>query len=160
MTGDLVAFLHDQYADEERIAQAAKGERIEAVVSQAGFVHLTRWSPDRVLAEIAAKRAVLSWHKPTGSNDPEMCGMCPHGRVIHPNDGPCIDSRCNCQWFDDDRELAYPTAARLCAFCGPGDTWEARDPEDFPHALWPCSHIRLLAQPYADHEQFREEWKT
>ena len=24
---------------------------------------------------------------------------------------------------------------------------------------WPCSTVRLLALPYADHEQFKEEWR-
>ena len=32
-----------------------------------------------------------------------------------------------------------------------GDGWGAED--------WPCSTLRALALPYADHEAFREEWR-
>lgn len=50
-------------------------------------------------------------------------------------------------------ELHAPmgTARVVCAVC-----WNARF---VGHEDWPCPTLLALAQPYADHPDFREEWR-
>lgn len=91
MTDDLIAFLRAQLDDDERVALAvqpdmpapweAYGSELDAgVVAEDGGIirdgdggmrhataeHIARWDPDRVLAEVEAKRRVLNmwteWH--------------------------------------------------------------------------------------------------
>ena len=85
MLADLVAWLREQIDEDERVAQDARGhvwrydpERSTALVVDAGSgqaiayrprsgdapsagdgIHIARWDPARVLAEVAAKRAIL-----------------------------------------------------------------------------------------------------
>lgn len=55
--------------------------------------------------------------------------------------------------------LTYPEAAKFCAYCGPGDTWQAQqEPDHFPDALWPCLHVRLLAVIDSNHPDYNEAW--
>lgn len=68
----------------------------------------------RVLAEVAAARAILALHDPPGSTT---------------------------------------KARRWCAGCLKPD-----DPDLF--ADMPCQHVRLLAQPYANHPDWRDEWRV
>jgi hypothetical protein len=42
-----------------------------------------------------------------------------------------------------------------CRVCASGDRWEGYFRHD-----WPCDTIRILAAVYADHDQFREEWRV
>lgn len=132
MTDDLVAFLRDRLAEDERLALAVEdavgsyrrgGEYPDG--SGTAFAdafpsypwghdfegHELRFMagpghPSRVLAEVAARRAIV-----------QHCGS----TLRHAGDPPGID------------------------------------PEDTPAVE---QVLRLLAQPYADHPQFREEWKT
>lgn len=183
MSADLVAFLRARLDDDERIAAAVdstpwrQGDagspewdhhlvyvdqdvRVLHDLTEEEAAHVARHDPARVLAEVAAKRVILGWHSPTGSRDPETCELCGHGRAIHPDGEACVDSTCSCQGYLDD-ELMYPESAAFCGFCGPGDSWEARqEAEHYPHALWPCLHARLLAQPYAGHSDFDPAWAT
>ena len=39
-----------------------------------------------------------------------------------------------------------------CETCGSGE------PHEYP-TKWPCSTLKLLALPYADHPDYRDEWK-
>lgn len=47
------------------------------------------------------------------------------------------------------------TAGRVCTRCSD----YAEPGEVFREVPGPCATVRLLALPYADHDDFREEWK-
>jgi uncharacterized protein DUF6221 len=51
----------------------------------------------------------------------------------------------------------YTEAAKFCSFCGPGDSWEAREHPDW-FDEWPCHHMRLIAAIWSDHPDYRPEW--
>lgn len=91
MTADLIAFLRACLDDDERVARKCapgpwqlQGEPRETYVfSPAGpavatgwardLEHIVRWDPARVLAEVAAKRAVLdAWQRQIDDDDPEV----------------------------------------------------------------------------------------
>lgn len=82
--------------------------------------HIARWSPDRVLAEVEAKR----W---------EM--------IRHLRTPPINES-----------------GLRYCRVCLGSDTCDGY-PDEWVQQFWPCKTLRLLALPYADHPDYREEWK-
>lgn len=84
----------------------------DSVTEKAGL-HIARWDPARVLAEVEAKRRIVEWHRPTSA---------PPGYL--PNCEGC--------WEDSGMDGA-PT--------------------------YPCRTLRFLALPYADHPDYREEWK-
>lgn len=71
--------------------------------------HASRHDPGRVLAECAAKRAIVALHS---SEDGVRYGYCE-------------------QCWDGNTPLPYP-----------------------------CLTLRILALPYAEHEQFQEEWNV
>jgi hypothetical protein len=123
MSADLITFLRARLDEDEALALAASpgpwhpdAESYEVLAADDitvcdGFAlsgpqlratteHIARWDPARVLAEVAAKRAVV-----------------------------------------DGLAAADPHAGYITG------TFTAR------HALW------LLAQSYADHPDYREEWK-
>jgi len=82
---------------------------------EASAAHIARHNPARVLAEIAAKRAIIDAHPNVNDGD---CGTCVRAG-----------------W-------GYPTHG--------GSTIEH----------WPCPTLRLLAAPFADHEDFDPAWST
>ncbi|WP_181785090.1 DUF6221 family protein [Streptomyces phytophilus] len=45
----------------------------------------------------------------------------------------------------------YFATATVCRSCEPD--------HQFPELSWPCPTLRTLARPYADHPEFREEWR-
>ena len=53
------------------------------------------------------------------------------------------------QMLDEHHQASLPNGIDLdeCNTCG-----GANEP-------WPCPTLRLLARPYSDHPQFREEWR-
>lgn len=69
---DVIEFLRARLDEDEKIAQATDGdEEVEWFAEQAGDrhhnlpevgKHIGRWLPTRVLAEVAAKRAVITDH--------------------------------------------------------------------------------------------------
>lgn len=89
--------------------------------------HCANWSPLRVIAESAAKRAIVAehreWRGPKGYGDP---------------DGPMC-SVCVSMVMDEDAG---------------GNVF--RDTESEP---WPCPTLLALALPYADHPDYRSEWR-
>ncbi len=52
-----------------------------------------------------------------------------------------------------------PYVERTCTECGTGRQ-EPGDPADFWPTDWPCPTLRMLALPFADHPQFRAEWRV
>lgn len=70
------------------------------VVARADAVHIARWDPARVLAEVQAKRLILDVHEPTGSDlfadGIRWCATCPR------DDGwPCGTVRTLAQPYAD-----------------------------------------------------------
>jgi uncharacterized protein DUF6221 len=110
---DLLAWLRVQLDDDERIAKAAD----EAVTASGGSWdaptvpvwgpfgrHIARHRSARVLADVAAKRAILDWHARPDCN------------------------HCSTQRLIDDDALAYCTLVRLLAqpfadHSGYDETW-------------------------------------
>lgn len=78
-------------------------ERVVACTRAWRGVHIARYDPTRILAEVAAKRTLLLLHAPEPGQHPDFCGH-------------------------DKHEL-------------------------------PCPTLRLLALPYVDHPNYREEWQ-
>ena len=73
MTNDLIAFITARLDEDEAAAKAAQesapsdGELAQQAgpcVDEAGYVHIARHDPARVLREVAAKRARLDRHHP------------------------------------------------------------------------------------------------
>jgi hypothetical protein len=54
------------------------------------------------------------------------------------------------QW---DGPLIGRGQCRRCA------EWEEVDYDGPPHVDWPCTTLRLLALPHANHPDYRQEWK-
>lgn len=59
MTDDLVAFVKARLQEDEQLARAARGHEVEALASDEAHAHMTRWSTQRVLAEVQAKRHII-----------------------------------------------------------------------------------------------------
>jgi hypothetical protein len=82
--------------------------------------HIARHDPARVLAECAAKRAIVEEHQPV---DYTSMGM------------------------------ESPNACHICGIDAGMGEWEwLRD-------SWPCPTLRALAAVYADHADYRDEWR-
>lgn len=95
--------------------------------------HIARHDPARVLREVEAKRAILGRHQ--------------HHRFTEPLDA---NSK-----FEEDHRAAFDEPPRYvgCVAC----SYDYRYEEVYPS--WWCEHVRLLAAPYSDHPDYRqEEW--
>jgi hypothetical protein len=76
-------------------------------IEPADAEHIARWDPDRVLAEVEAKRELVEEHQPAAYGECRTC----------------------------------------------------REPGLDRNQAAPCLTLRLLALPYADHPDYREEWR-
>lgn len=56
---ELIAFVRQQVDEDERVASACPDKDWPQIGNGAGAVHITRWDPARVLAEVGAKRRIL-----------------------------------------------------------------------------------------------------
>jgi hypothetical protein len=154
---DLVAFVRVCLDEDERVARAAKpgpwshlspydeddgdGDAEGGVYDSHGNIfvypegsvtrfdarHIARHDPARVLAEVAAKRAILELHDGEHQCRELVTGVYPHD---------------------------WPSAA---PWGSAGEAWRHASSEHFEG---PCPTLRLLAQPYAGREGWREEWAT
>lgn len=163
MSGELVTWLRAQLDEDERVARTIKLE--PWVLSPATGTHggwlwvfgkrsadqiwggdqprvgqyIVQWHPERVLAEVAAKRALLELHAPTLENvewwhDQTGKGkalVCPSCHPAHPS-----------EWYPAFGEAGEP-------------------PEGFvpSYVLAPCPTLLSLLLPYADRPGYREEWR-
>ena len=99
--------------------------------------HIARHDPARVLAEVQAKRRIVELHKPTEE-------------IV--------------EWFD----APETGRAAVCPSCHPAEPtpWDPPvgagiRPAGFiaAYVLAPCPTLCLLALPYADHPDYRPEWR-
>jgi hypothetical protein len=81
---ELTEFITARLDEDEAAAQAARklapsdtelAQQAGPCVSDAGYVHIARHHPNRVLREVAAKRAILARHPPDGDRWPD-CATC------------------------------------------------------------------------------------
>lgn len=80
------------------------------------------------LAEVVVKRRILELHEPQ-----------PTGYV-------------------DGRYVHGETGQLQCAYCAEQCHSRSGLSCDMPDAPWPCATVRLLIQPYAGREGWRDEW--
>ncbi|HEY8664630.1 MAG TPA: DUF6221 family protein [Propionibacteriaceae bacterium] len=70
---DLAAWLLEQIAEDEAVARGVLTQRWDAISfhdeARDDVPHIVRWSPARVLAECAAKRALVELHSDGGQSD-------------------------------------------------------------------------------------------
>lgn len=160
VTEPLVAFLRARLDEDERVARAATGlawsvspadnrnERPFVSLAECGDdvadiwgdhpnaygEHIALWDPARVLAEVAAKRAILEDHRSVkftnaelGIHDADVCLVC-HAHMDYPDD------------FTDEQ----------------ADAWE------YPlvQRRWPCPTVRALLLPHHGHPEFHPAWST
>lgn len=161
MTTDLVKFLRERLADDERIANRTRqasqewrnfdmdGElRDSANAGTVAYIpdvndrtHIARHDPARVLAEVDAKRRMLAEHEPEWSM---------------------------VEWPDDQNGDGF---AFVCRSCGNRDLDGWRNwrplvgdagwfPEGVkpPYIVAPCTTLRLLALPYREHPDYQPDW--
>lgn len=152
MSADLIAFIEARLAEDEQIARAAPGPSWEGGDSYLGTderdllwgewsdgfmqndasVHAARHDPARVLREVEAKRRLLALHR--------------HVRYVNPLDAASK--------FEEDHRQAFdePPLYVGCVLCH----YDSRHEENYPS--WWCDHVQLLAAPYSDHPDYRQEW--
>lgn len=148
MTGDLVAFLRARLDEDARIAcwaEEGAGQSWEARFTDHLKEHMglaeTGCSPVFVdgfldVAFGAAEHAAR--HDPARTLAEveawqQLVKM--HGRAVLRDGG-------GAQHFD---------TTTVCRSCEPN--------HQFPKLSWPCPTLRVLALPYADHPDYREEWR-
>lgn len=85
---------------------------------------------DRVLREVEAKRRIIAMHHLAELECPQSEG----------DYRCCEEYTCQCQIDALDLQ----------------DAMDVRD----QHAEWPCQTVRALAAVYADHPEYREEWRA
>jgi hypothetical protein len=59
---ELIAWLRAALDEDERVARACPHKDWPQIGNGAGAVHIARWDPARVLAEVEAKRRILDIH--------------------------------------------------------------------------------------------------
>lgn len=136
MSDELVGWLRQQLDEDERVIAAM--EREEARVRTAPIFqgHPLGWlegvdifvSSKRWRAEVEAKRAILDLHAPQPTGYVD-------GKYVHGEAGQLQCGHC--------AEQCHSGSGLSC---------------DMPDAPWPCPTVRLIAQPYAGREGWREEW--
>jgi hypothetical protein len=144
--GDLVVWLLGCLAEDEQVALAAKGE---------GSGDWIQVDPEREPGLIEADGDPVVYHEgsPTEAEAAHIARHDParvlaeietKRRIIELHAiGPCADG---------------PKGVLVCGTCGPhGDSTAAWHGGDY--AWYPCDTIKTLALPYADHPDYREEWR-
>ncbi|MEV6079673.1 DUF6221 family protein [Streptomyces sp. NPDC052069] len=146
---DLVQFLRDRLAEDERIARAATPSPWEQTPEKVGCLasaeywevvdctgtpmarenaeHVARHDPARVLREVEAKRRRLTRHVP---------------------------ERRRLTLLDKDGG-ATSFGFYVCTSCTPNRTIEHGQEV----VEWPCLDVRDDALPYAGHPDYRDDWR-
>jgi hypothetical protein len=104
-------------------------------IARTGWDHLQRFSPARVLADCEAKRRIVAEHGWEYADPYESWK----------------DDGYRAKWGDDRDK-------RHCTRCG-GTQSHPNLGITAASVSWPCLTLRALAPPYADHPDYRQEWK-
>jgi hypothetical protein len=162
MTDDLVQFLRARLNEDAELAKSGETwsafdetqqgtrrvdvdhsiERVVACTRSWRGLHIALHDPARVLAEVEAKRQLLELHAPEWDtvewpHDQDGKG---HAQVCRSCGNRDIDSWVN--W----RPLV-------------GEAGALPEGVKPPYVVAPCPTLRLLALPYADHPDYRPEWR-
>lgn len=125
------------YDNSDQFADGVDGDNGEVIGSGDVAVpeaeHIARWDPARVLREVEKTRRILDLH--------------PHQRFTEPLSASSP--------FEEDRRPAFDEVPRYvgCKNCN----WDAAMEELRPG--WWCETVRLLASPYSDRPDYRDEWR-
>lgn len=141
---DLVAFLRDRLADDERLARAVPVGRGGSVggTSLEGTDHYGRWDPARVLAEVQAKRAILDAYPIQRSlRDLPWEVIDLMGRIIHSSDGTV-------EWAEEWRRRAEVQSA---------EEFLEQVRSQYGVDVTP-DVLKHLAAVYADHPEYDQRW--
>jgi hypothetical protein len=112
------------------VASEAEGIIIETHGFDTAASHAAHWEPVRVLAECEAKRRIVEFHSPSR----------------HPLN--LLADRRPDRYSQKREDLGL-----VCEECsGHDDPYIDQEP-------WPCRTLAALALPYADHSDYREEWR-
>jgi hypothetical protein len=144
MSDDLVAFLRARLDDDEQAARACASAPWEVEIPP--MVHVSvqarrdnKWKWGRLgyvaTVERDEDRAHIARHDPA--------------RVL-------ADVEAKRQIVEQHKpaKLSYlPSRERGCVTCSTAQTWDAQANEAN------CQTLRLLALPYADHPDYRDEWR-
>lgn len=130
--------------------------------------HIARWDPRRVLAECAAKRAIIEaqhWAPKSGPSDSEL-----HCRASHPSYEYATTEGPRKQWDDAD-EPPEGVGWERNTDIGYGQGWARLDytEESYWRRLRPeperkewkqhiPTSLRALATVYSDHCDYQQEW--
>lgn len=138
---DRMAVVADPESSAYHIAASLQGDEEET--AEARMVHIARHDPARVLAEVAAKRAILVLH-PISSR-PEEWGDVRH----HPD-----------QDWPHANYMGQLTGGMVysCGTCDAGVNFDADGP------LWraeeACETVRWMAAPYDQHPDYDPAWRV
>jgi len=159
VSADLVTWLREQIAEDQRAAEAAQrfhptpwrvDPEVETTMETGRWVadaadegvlvangdaparFFARWDPARVLTEVAAKRAILDDHRQVTFTDANL--------GIH-NADVCMVCHAHLDYPDHFTEEQ-------------GDAWE------YPlvQRAWPCPTVRALVAPFASRAGFDPSW--
>ena len=135
-----------------RIAEDEKGARAATTIGLHQVEHLGdgKWGREYVkpLAVELVRREV-AWWIPAGPSSPGNQGSDAAGTALFERFAPA-------------RVLAECEAKRrLVALHGPDQPYCSDNFSNADHAYFegPCENLRILALPYADHPEFRSEWR-
>lgn len=146
-----------------RVAQAAIADPDFVVRYGVAYPHIARWDPARVLAECEAKRRIIELHTspPDTRTEAEM-----HRARAHPAWEYDTTTGPRKAWGNPD---VPPDSSGWVPNVDAGrDGWERFDyheesywrrPRVEPLPRRESLTLRLLAQPYAGHPDYRPEWK-
>lgn len=140
---DLTDFLLARIAEDEKTARAAEGHRTfdgtgivvgrreSVTLPSTVAAHIARHDPARVLADCAAKRAIVELHRP----EERVTGYRGNEHI---------------------REWQCPS----CGGAGPDEDAGGNLFLDIWHDRAPCDTLLALAQPFAGHPDFDPAWRA
>jgi hypothetical protein len=149
----LTEFLTARLDEDEAVARKASHQKVagpfhgdwradslalSVVADREDRRHIARHDPARVLAEVAAKRAIVELHK-----------------VM-----PWRLSTVGYVQGHDGRRWAQHYYGGCCSLCTAGGEYGGNVAEFDTDEPDYCDTLRHLAAVYADHQDFREEWRV
>lgn len=167
MTDDLASYLLARYDEEAEVARKAGGGQWSLWVEtdpeafdygRSAWVH--RGSEQELPPAGSGVTLHPEWSHPAGSVEPTegrhiarwdparvLAEVAAKKRIVELHSPMCGDST--------------PYRGKGLAYCTTCTDWPNADPyEGGPMVDYPCPTLRFLAQPYADRDDFRQEWRV